>query len=238
MLDDPIRVLPADAVIFDLDGTLVDSGADIAAAAAHVRRAMGLEPLPDAVTLGYVGDGARRLVARVLGHDPGTGRPSRTVPEADLAAGLAHFGDWYAEHLLDRTTPYPGVRALLDALAPRPLMVATNKPGRFTRPILAGLGLTDRFVRVLGGDEVVRRKPAPDHLLACLEGLGIAPGRTVMVGDSPNDVAAARAAGMASVAVAWGLVPRATLAASGPTVLVEDAAGLAACLGVDLDGGR
>lgn len=226
--------LPVDAVIFDLDGTLVDSGADIAAAADHARRAAGLSALPAAVIIGYVGDGTRRLMERVLAHDPATGRPGRPPSSAALQAGLQRFGEYYHAHLLDRTRPYPGVPALLDALAPRCLMVATNKPRRFTEDLLAGLGLAGRFFRVVAGDDGPARKPDPAHLQACLAGTGIAPDRTVMVGDSPNDVLAARGAGMPSVAVTWGLTPREALVAAGPTALVDDAATVAGLLGVRL----
>jgi len=226
--------LTADAVIFDLDGTLVDSGADIAAAADHARRAAGLSPLPAAVIIGYVGDGTRRLMERVLAHDPATGRPDRPLAPADLEAGLAHFGEHYRQHLLDHTRPYRGVDALLDVLAPRCLLVATNKPRRFTEEILAGLGLAGRFHRVVAGDDGPARKPDPAHLQACLAGTGIAPRRAVMVGDSPNDIMAARGAGMACVAVSWGLTPRETLVAAGPTALVDDVGILASVLGVAL----
>ncbi len=226
--------LPAEAVIFDLDGTLVDSGADIAAAADHARRTAGLSPLPAAVIIGYVGDGTRRLMERVLAHDPATGRPGGPLATADLEAGLARFGEYYREHLLDRTRPYPGIVALLDALAPRRLLVATNKPRRFTEEVLAGLGLAGRFHRVVAGDDGPARKPDPAHLRACLAGTGIAPQRTVVVGDSPNDIMAARRADMPCVAVSWGLTPREALVAAGPTALVDDAATLASLLGVRL----
>jgi phosphoglycolate phosphatase len=218
------------AVIFDLDGTLVDSGADIAASANVARTGAGLPPLEAPVAIGYVGDGVQRLLERVLGHDAATGRIERPVSAEELAAGLDAFAAHYAEHLLDRTAPYPGVPELLTSLGERPLMVATNKPRRFTLAILEGLGMAGMFVRVVAGDDVPGRKPDPAHLLACFEGTDLAPRLATMVGDSPNDVRPARKLAMTSVAVSWGLVARARLADAGPDILVDDMSQLAAAL--------
>jgi phosphoglycolate phosphatase len=219
------------AVIFDLDGTLVDTGADIAAAANVARQASGLEPLPAAVVTGYVGNGVQRLLERVLGHDLETGRRRDDVPAAAVAAGLARFAEHYAAHLLDCTALYPGIAELLAALRDRPLFLATNKPRRFTLAILAGLGLDDRFRRVVAGDDVTARKPDPAHLAACLAGTDLPPREVVVVGDSPNDVLAARGLGCRVVGVTWGLVPVARLAAAEPDALVDDARALARELG-------
>ena len=221
---------PPELVVFDLDGTLIDSGRDIAAAANHARRAAQLAPLPAAVAIGYVGDGVQRLLARVLAHDLDTGERSRPVTPAALEQGLADFAAHYAEHLLDRTVLYPGIGELLADLAGRRLMVATNKPRRFTLAILAGLDVADRFERIVAGDDVDARKPDPEHLRACLAGSGLSPAQAVMVGDSPNDVLAAQAAGMPSVAVSWGLVARERLIASEPTVLADTVGELGAAL--------
>lgn len=222
------------AVIFDLDGTLVDTGRDIAAAAAVARRALELEPLPLPVVLGYVGDGVQALLQRVLGHDLATGRSTRPVAPADLERGLASFAAHYAEHLLDGTRLYPGIEALLGALsADRLLMLATNKPRRFTGPIIDGLGIGRFFHRVVAGDDAPARKPDPAHLAACLAGTGLTPAAVVVVGDSRNDVLAARALGSRAVGVAWGLEPVARLQQAGPDALVRDVAELARELGIN-----
>ncbi len=215
------------AVIFDLDGTLVDTGTDLASSANHVRSALDLAPLPAPVVIGYVGDGVQRLLERVLAHDIATGRRSQPVPQSLLATALDLFAEHYAVHLLDATRPYRGVEGVLDGLSDRPLFVATNKPRQFTMAVLDGLDLTGRFERVVGGDDVVRRKPDPAHLAACLEGLDLDPRLAIMVGDSPNDIRAGRSLGARTVAVGWGLVPAATLAAEHPDALVEDATALA-----------
>ncbi len=221
--DSPGR--PAGAFIFDLDGTLVDSRRDIAAAANVARAACGLPPLPEPVLTGYVGDGVALLLRRALGHDLAAGAGGapgllaaddpRLPPARD--AYLEHYG----RHLLDNTRAYDGVPELLDRLAGRPLLVATNKPGGFSEAILTGLGLGRHFRRVVGSDQVAARKPDPGHLRACLEGLEVAPAEVVVVGDSPNDIRAARALGAVAVAVAWGLVPAAVLRAERPDHLIE-----------------
>ncbi|MEZ4389106.1 MAG: HAD-IA family hydrolase [Candidatus Krumholzibacteriia bacterium] len=203
-------------ILFDLDGTLVDSRADLAAAANAVRRAWGRPPLSDPVVAGYVGDGARALLTRVLTHVDDPASPPASPGAEVLDRAYEVFREHYAAHLLDRTVLYPGIADLLAALAGRSLLVVTNKPREFTLPILAGLGVLDRFAAVVAGDDVVRRKPNPDHLRAAIEAVGLPVGSCVMVGDSPNDVVAARKLGMASVAVTWGLVAAATLRAAGP----------------------
>jgi phosphoglycolate phosphatase len=225
------NILEGTTIVFDLDGTLVDSGRDIAAAANHARLSLDLPPLDSSVAIGYVGDGVQRLLERVLAHDPVAGPGARCVSEAELAAGLAGFREHYAAHLLDSTVLYPGIAELLDRLVERRLFVATNKPRSFTLAIMRGLGIADRFERIVAGDDVAGRKPDPAHLAACLAGTGLTAGQVTVVGDSPHDILAARAFGCRSVGVTWGLVAAVVLAAAGPDALVDDVAGLAAVLG-------
>ncbi len=200
--------------VFDLDGTLVDSLDDLHASVTHALRAVGLPPRTREEVRGFVGEGARILLARAV-------EPRGELVERALAAWRAH----YEAHCLDRTRPYPGIDALL-AGAGRALAVHTNKPGAMARKILAGLGLLPRFAAVLGGDEAAR-KPDPMGLLEIMARIGAAPGDTVLVGDSRHDVAAARAAGVAMVAVTWGLSSRADLAEAGATAFADTAADLA-----------
>jgi len=210
----------AGAFVFDLDGTLVDSGRDIARAANHARARRGLPPLPEALLLRFVGDGAPALIRRTLAHD-GEGAPPRAVADAELADGLRAFREHYAAHLVDNTTLYPGVRETLAALSGVPLAVATNKPAAFARPLLARLGVADVFRRIVAGDDVPRHKPDPAHLAACLEGLVLAPEAVVVVGDSRNDILVARAAGAVAVAVTYGLTPAAALRAERPDFVID-----------------
>lgn len=226
---------PAGAFIFDLDGTLVDSRRDIAAAANVARATAGLGPLGEPELRGYVGDGVGLLLRRALGHEAGPG----TLAAADdprLGPALAAYLDHYGRHLLDHTRPYEGVAAMLDALPAVPLLVATNKPGGFSRAILAGLGLAGRFGAIVGGDEAPARKPDPAHLRACLAGLDVAPGDVVVVGDSRNDILAARALGAVAVGCTWGLEPAGALRALAPDHLIDAPAELAALFGKRRDG--
>lgn len=200
--------------VLDLDGTLVDSLDDLHASVSHALRAVGLPARSREEVRGFVGEGARVLLARAVA-------PHEHLLEPALAAWRAH----YEAHCLDRTRPYPGVEAAL-AAAGRTLAVHTNKPGAMARRILAGLGLLGRFAAVVGGDEVPR-KPDPTGVLEIMARVGAAPRDTVFVGDSRVDVATARAAGVALVAVTWGLGRREDLVAAGATALAESAADLA-----------
>ncbi len=201
--------------VFDLDGTLVDAVDDLHASVSHALAAVGLPPRTRAEVLGFVGEGARVLLARSVA-------PRGDLLEPALAAWRAH----YSEHCLDRTVPYPGIPEVL-ARAGRVLAVHTNKPGAMARKILAGLGLLPRFAVVVGGDDAPR-KPDPAGLLGIMARVGAAPAETVFVGDSRHDVETARAAGVELVAVTWGLSPRAALEAAGATAFVERAEELSA----------
>lgn len=215
------RGVAFDHVAFDLDGTLIDSRADLVAAVNHVRNSLGLPPEPPETLYAYVGDGARALVERALGPD-----------RRDLwQAGVETFMAWYGEHLLDATVPYPGMVDVLDALAAHGVAtsVLTNKPLRLSRAILDGLRLTPRFVDVVGGDSLPTRKPDPagvEHLRSLTR---TPPARMLLVGDSTIDLATARAARVRFCGVTWGFVP-ATLRAAGPEHLVSDAAELLALI--------
>lgn len=202
--------------IFDLDGTLVDSLDDLHASVNHALRAVGLPPRTRAEVHGFVGEGARVLLARAVA-------PADHLLEPALQAWRPH----YEAHCLDRTRLYPGVAALLAAAPPeRALAVHTNKPGSMARKILAGLGVLPRLAAVLGGDEAPR-KPDPAGTLALMARAGATAAGTVFVGDSRVDAETARAAGVPFVAVTWGFGARAELAALGAAAVVDDAAALA-----------
>jgi 2-phosphoglycolate phosphatase len=183
-------------VLWDLDGTLVDSSADITAAANAARAGLDLAPLPERVVRGFVGEGAARLMEQVLGDAP-----------AAFERGLALFYAHYERHPVVHTRPFPGLEPLVRALAGRQ-GIATNKPGHISRAVVERLGWSGLFAAHVGAGDVPRRKPAPDALWMALEVAGVAPGRAVFVGDSPIDVEAAAAAGLPCIAVSWGLRPR------------------------------
>ncbi len=214
----------ASAFIFDLDGTLVDSGLDIALSANFTRLHFNLPELPVPTVLSYVGDGVAKLLNRSLGHNihnDQTGAGGLVVSEEQHQEAMSVFADHYSRHLLDNTRLYPGVLDMLGRFRRFPLHVATNKPQSFCEAILDGVHLTGAFRKIIGGDAVFARKPDPAHLEACLKGLDVSVGEVVMVGDSPNDINAARALGAISVGCTFGLVEPGTVKAAKPDFLID-----------------
>lgn len=185
-------------VVWDLDGTLIDSGADIAIAANAARASLGLEPLPESVVRGYIGEGAKRLMEQVLGE-------SRSLHEQER--GLELFLEHYGRTGFPHTRPYEGIEALVRGLAGRQA-IATNKPSRFCHEIVGQLGWTQLFRSVVAGGDVPRRKPAPDAVHEVLRQCDVRITDAVFVGDSPIDLETAKAAGIDFIAVSWGLRPR------------------------------
>ncbi|MCC7327921.1 MAG: phosphoglycolate phosphatase [Burkholderiales bacterium] len=196
-----LPLFDVDAVAFDLDGTLLDTIHDLAVAVNGLLAELGLATLPMAMIRDLVGKGMPNLVRRALAL---AGAP----PSSDdlLAARLIRYQEIYGELLGRETVLYPGVREGLDRMraAGLKLAVVTNKATRFVRPHLDRAEITGYFDAIVGGDDTVRKKPdaAPLHLVAQL--LGVAPSRLLMVGDSGNDVDAARAAGCAVLVLSYG----------------------------------
>lgn len=202
-----------DLLVFDLDGTLVDSQRDLTQAVNATRAWMGLEPLPAENVSRYVGNGAPVLIQRAL---PDAG-------EEDWSRGLTFFLEYYREHMLDSTRLYPGVREALDELhaARVPLAVLTNKPIRFSLQMLEKLGLDLHFFRVYGGNSFPEKKPSPMGLEALITEARVKRDRTIMIGDSAVDVQTARNAGVLACGVRWGFQPE-TFVASPPDFLIDD----------------
>jgi phosphoglycolate phosphatase len=212
------RLMTPKLVLFDLDGTLVDSAPDIAAAlnAALAELGQPVHPLP--VVTSYVGDGAAKLV-------------ERAVPEAsevDQALLLERFKAQYAANVCVKTRVYPGVVEALERFAATgaPLAVVTNKPGDLARSLLRALGLDRFFADVVGDGDGYPRKPSPEIALAVCRRHDVAPGDALLAGDGLPDVRLGRAAGCRVAGVTWGYTPRATLAAESPDWLVDTPAGL------------
>ena len=191
---------PPRAVLFDLDGTLIDSRRDLAGAVNSLLVEVGLEPLPERTVLDQVGRGARSLVRRSLDLADPEGRVGRE--EGLLRRFLGH----YLGRLLEATVPYPGVVAGLERLqaAGMPMAVVTNKPEAPARTILDGLDLARFFPVVLGGDSLPTRKPEPEMLQVAAHRLGVPLPRCWMIGDSDVDLDAARRAGVVGVWCSWG----------------------------------
>jgi len=220
----------ASAFIFDLDGTLVDSGLDIALSANFTRLHFRLPELPVPTIQGYVGDGVAKLLSRALGHNIHTGQTGEAglpVSEEQHLEAMGVFADHYSRHLLDNTRLYPGVLDILGRFRRFPLHLATNKPQAFTEAILDGVHLKGAFRKVIGGDAMAVRKPDPGHLEACLEGLDVSVEEVVMVGDSPNDINAAKALGAISVGCTYGLVLPGTVKSAKPDFLISEIGQLA-----------
>lgn len=183
-------------VVFDLDGTLVDSRQDLAASANDVLAAFGAQPLPvDQVTC-LVGDGARALVERAL---------ARAGVSADVDAALAHFQKRYSARMLETTRPYDGIDDALRAIGTSArLAVLTNKPLAPAVAVVEAFGWTGLLDGMIGGDGVHGRKPSPAGLRALMAAAGASAARTTLVGDSMVDVRTARAAGVAMCVAGWG----------------------------------
>ena len=178
------------AILFDLDGTLLDSLGDLADSANAVRANVGLPTLADGAVAGGVGQGLGVLLRHCLplAHHANLDQHRRLF--------LAH----YEKNLLNRSAPFEGVESVLRSL-PRPIGLVSNKPRRFGAPIIKALGW--HFEVMVFGDDLPQRKPEPEPLLAAAEVLGVAPDETIYVGDHRVDEAAARAAGMSFRAVPW-----------------------------------
>jgi phosphoglycolate phosphatase len=193
-------VKPVRLVVFDLDGTLVDSSRDLATAVNRTLAASGVPALDPALVRSFVGEGARRLIEKSVAA---AGQP------LSVDALLPVFLDIYREVLLETTRLYPGVPETLAALVPRKLAVLTNKPGDMSRAILSGLGIAHRFDWIWGYGDVPARKPDPVGLVRLMAAAAVPPEDTAFVGDSAIDVRTARAAGARAIGVTYGFDPRA-----------------------------
>ncbi len=212
------RLRSTELLVFDLDGTLVDSSDDLAAAVNQTLRNLDLRTLPVAEITGYIGDGMHMLVTRALRN--ATGQP--TVSDDLLDQAIKEFRIIYGARLLDHTRPIPGAEELLRRCAGIKKAVVTNKPYRFTVEILEALGLIGNFDYVAGGDSFTERKPDPAPLLQVAAKLGVNPSRAAMVGDAAQDILAGRAAGFLTIGVASGLRGREELVEAGAELIVED----------------
>src|SRR6266404_5091158 len=208
----------SDLLIFDLDGTLIDSKRDLADSVNATRTWMKLPPLSDEIISSYVGSGAPVLIRRAL--------PDASDHDAVLA--LRYFLDYYREHMLDATTLYPGVREALDRLrdAHVPMAILTNKPVRFSMHLINGLELEKHFFRIYGGNSFEEKKPHPIGIETLVAESGADRARTVMVGDSAVDVRTARNANVRACGVSWGFQPE-TFAEVPPDFIIDDLSQLA-----------
>ncbi len=205
-------------LIFDLDGTLIDSQQDLANAVNAAREHMHLPPLANETIYTYVGNGAPVLMRRAMGAE---------ASETDVQTALEFFLTYYRAHKLDFTTLYPGVRESLDIFRSHGLSMAvlTNKPINISNDIIEGLGLAGHFFRVYGGNSFEQKKPHPIGIETLMREASAAAMETMMVGDSAVDIKTARNAGVRACGVTYGFQPE-TLAVEPPDLLLKDFAGL------------
>jgi len=229
-------------LIFDLDGTLIDSSLDLCNAVNAALLHVGKPTLPNALIAGYIGDGAAMLVRRALG-DPGDLDSGAGDSSELFRRTFEFFLEYYRVHKLDNTRCYPGVLEALAAIRARhphiPMAVLTNKPVNPSREICAALGLAPFFYQNYGGNSFASKKPDPEGLLALIaeatalhpEAVPLQPEEVVMIGDSDVDVLTARRCGARSLGCLFGLAPQA-LQAAVPDLTVEHASQWPAALGL------
>jgi phosphoglycolate phosphatase len=223
----PIPIKNIRLLLFDLDGTLIDSEKDLAASVNAMLRHFGRKELPLEIIDTYIGDGAPMLIRRALG-DPA----HASIVQEALNFFLLHYRD----HKLDTTCPYPGIPQALHQASQldgvqRKMAVLTNKPVRASRDILAGLGLSQHFFQTYGGNSFETKKPDPYGAQALMQEAGVTPAETVMIGDSQVDVLTARNANLWSIGVTYGFSPQ-SLERTHPDVLVDTVEELAQVLTV------
>jgi phosphoglycolate phosphatase len=198
--------------IFDLDGTLIDSRLDLVHAVNATLVDRSLPPLEDGIVLSFVGDGAEDLLLRSL---EAAGCPADEAHRL-LPSALKWFLDYYGDHCLDYTVPYPGALELLDRLNGMPLAVLTNKPLKPALKILEHLGILGRFTHVIPGDGPLGKKPDPTGLAYILSSMNTSAPNAVLVGDSLQDLLTARAAKCGFIAFLGGLGDSAAVLAASP----------------------
>jgi phosphoglycolate phosphatase len=201
-------------LIFDLDGTLIDSKLDLVHSVNAARQLMNLPAISEELVSSYVGNGAPVLMRRALGPE---------ASDEDVQKALAFFLDYYREHMLDNTRLYPGVQQALDRLLDggAKMAVLTNKPVRFSRAIVEGLGLGAHFFQIYGGNSFEQKKPDPVGIEKLIEECGAERGRTIMVGDSAVDIRTARNAKVKACGVTYGFQPE-TFELDPPDLVIDD----------------
>lgn len=197
-------------LIFDLDGTLIDTRQDITNAANEMLVLYGLEQKSVDEVTGYVGDGIARLVERCMGDE-----------DVNIDEAVLLFKEIYTARLLDNTRPYPGIIELLDRLVGSRKAILTNKAYAPSKAITDGLGLTGYFEIFVGGNTLPRKKPFPDGVNYIVEKIGVSREKAILIGDGRNDILTAAEAGIPSVYVSWGFSDGGKIAGLNPDFTID-----------------
>ena len=203
-------------LIFDLDGTLVDTVEDLVRAVNFSLHTLGYAEQSLTILAGYIGDGVSKLLQRAFASEE-----ERLIEKA-----LHYFRNYYREHLCDYSQVYTGVKALLDCYQHKKLAVLTNKTQEFAEELLRQTGLRNRFDMVIGGGAGYAYKPDPEALLAILQTINGHPSRAMIIGDSPNDIKAGKNAGIKTCAVSYGYTPREVLQQYQADIMIDHPAEL------------
>ena len=217
-------------IIFDLDGTLIDSAPDLALAVNYMLESINRPAFDEDVIRSWVGNGAQTLVKRALS---GASEINENIDDALFESALNIFLNFYRSNLCVKTTTYPNVTSTLKTLREKGyrLVIVTNKPYDFIEPILVGLNLDGIFELYLGGDSLTSRKPHPEPLLYACKELNISIQKSIMIGDSKNDILAANAAKMDSIGVSYGYNYGEDIAIYNPDIVVDNFADILKSIG-------
>lgn len=208
-------------IIYDLDGTLIDSRQDIADAVNWTLKELGLGELPIEQVSSFVGNGVTNLMRQALDEVAKGALP--------LGRSIKLFRRRYGEHLLDKTQLYPSVRKVLEFFKDREQAVITNKPSNFSVEILQGLGIHSYFSRIVGGDQEFPKKPSPEPLFDILRTAEVSKDEAVLIGDSATDVETGHNAGVKTVAVTYGFGKYSEIQKSKPDFILDDLEKLITC---------
>ncbi len=201
-----------EAIIFDLDGTLVDSRKDLTKSVQHMQALFGAKKSTEAQVASFIGDGVGKLVERSLPDVP-----ARKLPEA-----VEFIKSYYREHCLERTHLYRGVKETLEHFKSKRLAVVTNKPYRISARILDGLAISPYFEVLIGGDSLPQKKPSPEPILSALKTMGLKPSKQiVMVGDGSPDILSGRAAGIRTCGIRSNIADHQILLKSRPDFTIK-----------------
>lgn len=204
-------MLEASGLIFDMDGTLVDSAEDIASSVNHALKTLGYPEKSREDVKRFIGDGMRTLLARALGKDE----------EALISRAIEIFRPYYQEHCVDRTRLYPDVPEILEYFKEKPIALITNKPCAMAEKILEHFQIARHFKVILGAESTQEKKPHPEPVLKALAGMKVPSASALIIGDGPTDVQSGKAAGAKTCAVTYGYKSRRELEASSPDFYID-----------------